>query len=141
MALHYFPPIVDAGFFGAILVGSREVIEGEHTPLALLAMALTGINPALRRESTATVEIQEAVEQYIKSNPMFAKLSAVSRRNSADTLNGAASIALQLAVKNAAANSTSIGHVMSSTMSSEGSEDAMLGGPQDMEKGELSITT
>lgn len=49
---------VPAGVFGAILVGSREVLEGEHTPLALFAMAATGINPNMRRASSGGVELQ-----------------------------------------------------------------------------------
>ena len=50
------------GVFGAILVGSRESLEGEITPLALLAMAVVGIQPkmGLRRNSMDLTLVEEA---------------------------------------------------------------------------------
>jgi hypothetical protein len=49
------------GVFGAILVGSRECLEGDFTPMAMMAMAMVGIQPDIgRRNSVDLTLIEEA---------------------------------------------------------------------------------
>ena len=45
--------------FGLILVGSREALEGDNTPVALLAMSMIGIDPMQRRGSVDITAMQE----------------------------------------------------------------------------------
>ena len=59
-----------AGMFGAIIVGSREALEGEHTPLALVAMAMTGIDPSIRR-SDSLMDLEHAMGEFMKHHPDF----------------------------------------------------------------------
>jgi hypothetical protein len=112
--------------FGAILVGSREVLEGEHTPLALLAMAITGNNPSMRRSSSSSPELQAAIAEYMKGNPLYAgKGAAASRRGSQDFGQAVAAIAAARAAAAVSAGGSATSPV------SDSSEEAV-----DAERGE-----
>jgi hypothetical protein len=76
--------------FGFVLVGSREALEGENTPLALLAMGLLGIDPdhrdegLNRRGSVDVTQMQEIREMYHKPDPeekeMHAQLQQIQQQ-------------------------------------------------------------
>jgi hypothetical protein len=70
-----------AGVFGGILVGSREALEGEWTPMAMMAMGMTGIDPSLRRRNSMDVTaMQEIAALY---GPGGAGASAAAAAGSA----------------------------------------------------------
>jgi hypothetical protein len=57
------------GIFGFVLVGSREALEGETSPVALMAMSMIGVKPEHRRTSVDQTAMEEIRSLYHSQSP------------------------------------------------------------------------